>query len=109
MIKKMKKHNYQYKISWDLILFFTYLLKDEKAIDMKSKRELLKFLGIAASFEHMGVNVNQEGIYSNLIPEDFEDKVYENNILLRIKSDGPMLIVFVNDDQKKLMDIVKGK
>lgn len=55
-----------------------------------------------------GVNANQEGIYENLINEDNEDLIFVKNILLRIKNDGPTFQVFVFEEQRKLMDIIKN-
>jgi hypothetical protein len=69
----------------------------------------LRFLSVSSIFGNDGINVNQEIIYRYLIPENNEDLVFEHNVLLRIKSDGPTLIVFVNDQQRKLIDIILKK
>lgn len=47
-IKSMIQYNYQYRERWDLIQFFTTLLKDTD--DLNSKRELLRFLGMSSIY-----------------------------------------------------------
>ena len=75
--------------------FFCYLLVDCEEFD--KKRKLLKFLVISSTYKNCGINVNQELLYRNLIPEN-EEQIYEDNYLIRIKSDGPTLIAFVNNE-----------
>lgn len=106
-IKQMILYNYQYRERWDLIQFFTTLLKDTD--DLNQKRELLRFLGMSSIYKQMGLNVNQELIHRYMLGGKHEDQVFEQRWLIRIKSDGPTLIVFVNDEQRKLIDIVVGK
>ena len=65
---------------------------------MYLKSSLLHFLSIGSTYMEDGVNINQELIYKSLIPDMKEDQVFDCEVLLRIKSDGPTIIVFVNDD-----------
>ena len=69
----MKKNNYTKKIQWDLIKFFTTLIRDKETTDLKLKKDILNFFIIASTFEGSGVNTNQQLIYKNLIPEKAED------------------------------------
>lgn len=48
--------------------------------------------------ENEGFNINQESFFKSIVPEVEEDKVFEKNVFYRIKSDGPTLIVFVDDE-----------
>lgn len=45
-----------------------------------------------------GFNLNQELIFKSIVPEEDEDSVFDYNVFYRIKSDGPTLIVFVDEE-----------
>ena len=70
--------------------FFCYKLIE--TTDEVTRRELLRFLGFASSDKGDGVNENQELIYKYLIPEN-EDFMYDKGYLIRIKSEGPELLI----------------
>lgn len=104
MVRKLQESNYQNKICWNLLEFFIFMIKDTK--DIKVKNELLRLVCVIATYNEQGVNVNQELIYRNLIPQVNEDEIFEDQILFRIKSYGPVIKVFVNDKEpSKLLDI----
>ncbi|EGR27925.1 MIR domain protein [Ichthyophthirius multifiliis] len=104
--QQLKNLNFKIKEQWDIIDFYCYLLIKNNKFEIK--RKLLSFLATAATYRQCGINVNQELIYKYLIPKN-EEQVYEDNYFIRIKSDGPTLIVFVNSEQRKLVDIVNQK
>jgi hypothetical protein len=45
-----------------------------------------------------GFNLNQELLFKSIVPEEEEDSVFDYNVFYRIKSDGPTLIVFVDEE-----------
>ncbi|EGR30411.1 MIR domain protein [Ichthyophthirius multifiliis] len=84
------------KEQWDMIQYFCFLLVKSK--DFGLKKQILRFLSQGSCFFGEGVNVNQELIYEYLIKNGL-NRIYQENHLVQIKSQGKDLIIYLNNDQ----------
>jgi hypothetical protein len=87
-------------MTWDLMMFFASMLKMSKSFE--KKEEIVEFLKCTAEFEGHGVNINQELGYRYILSS--VDRVFEDEVLIRIKSDGPQLKVYRNGEEQSLLD-----
>jgi len=50
------KFDDKFELSWDLLMFFSVMLKRSKSF--AKKKEIVEFLKCTAAFEGLGVNIN---------------------------------------------------
>ncbi|CAD8111133.1 unnamed protein product [Paramecium sonneborni] len=86
--------------TWDLLMFFTTMLKSNYFLFNK-KIEIMYFLKESVCFEEKGININQETAYKYILSSQ---RVFEDEILIRLKSDGPQLKVYRGDQESTLLD-----
>ena len=96
------KFDDKFELSWDLLMFFSVMLKRSKSF--AKKKEIVEFLKCTAAFEGLGVNINQELAYRYILQDGQGDRVFEDEVLIRIKSDGPQLKVYRNGEEQSLLD-----
>ncbi|KAM3147608.1 hypothetical protein pb186bvf_000415 [Paramecium bursaria] len=102
VLRQQINHSEQYKLlveyikedrqinqTWDLMTFYCKLFIETKS--NKKRIEIIQFLKQAANLEGKGININQELGYKCILGEG---NVFERNILIRIKSDGPQLKIY---------------
>lgn len=90
-------------LNWDLVLFYSFMLK-QPGNSFEKKKEIIQFLKNSAIFDGSGVNINQELAYKYILQEGQVDQVFDLEVLIRIKSDGPQLKIYRGGDEKSLLD-----
>ena len=94
--------DYDVIIKWDLILFFTNLLKDRGSSASK-KRDLISFLQFSSTFQGRGLNSNQERVYRTLLAGGFE-KLFDNEVLIKIQAEGNNIKVYFMGEERAFIE-----
>ena len=82
-----------------IINIFSILMQDQTCSkNLIFKQKILQTMSQMCILNNDGFNLNQELIFKSIVPEEDEDSVFDYNVFYRIKSDGPTLIVFVDEE-----------